>query len=88
MQDSNSTDKKLTIRGQPSKFNSPEIKLPTQETLEKLYLLGLTDVQVADIIGVTRQTIENWKNPVGYDTLTGPVKRWATYVREFFPQKF
>jgi len=34
------------------------------------------------------QTIENWKYPEGYDTLTGPVKRWANYVREFFPEKF
>ncbi len=33
-------------------------------------------------------TIEKWKNPVGYDTLSGPVKRWAEYAREFFPEKF
>nr|NQU90858.1 hypothetical protein [Bacteroidota bacterium] len=34
------------------------------------------------------QTIENWKNPTGYDTLTGAPKRWADYVREFFPEYY
>jgi len=34
------------------------------------------------------QTIENWKNPAGYDTLTGPAKNWADYVREFYPSTY
>jgi len=29
--------------------------------------------------------IERWKYPVGYDTLTGPVRDWADYALEFFP---
>jgi len=31
------------------------------EMIKKMYLLGLTDKQVAEIIGVTEQTINNWK---------------------------
>ncbi len=34
------------------------------------------------------QTIEKWKNPVGYDTLTGGAKGWADYVRKFFPETY
>jgi peroxiredoxin len=59
--------------------------------LEILYILpypkdSITAWRKAAFNGL--QTIENWKYPDGYDTLTGGVKRWAEYVREFFPQKF
>lgn len=30
--------------------------------IEECYELGMKDTQVADIVGVTRQTIDNWKN--------------------------
>lgn len=33
-------------------------------------------------------TIENWKNPPGLDTLPDGYKRWAKYVREFYPKTF
>ncbi len=33
-------------------------------------------------------SIERWKTPVGFDTLTGPVKDWAVYSREFFPGSY
>ena len=42
-------------RGQPSKFND------YKELLIKLAKYGLTDKQMADVIGVTEQTINNWK---------------------------
>lgn len=33
-------------------------------------------------------TIERWKHPTGYDTLTGGLKRWADYMREFYPAQY
>ena len=59
--------------------------------LEILYVLPYPKDSITQwkkAAGQGLQTIENWKYPTGYDTLTGPVKRWANYVREFFPQKF
>ena len=43
--------------GRPSKFGKTDMKL-----VEKLYKAGLDDSQVAGIIDVTEQTINNWKN--------------------------
>lgn len=34
------------------------------------------------------KVVERWKNPVGFDTLTGPVRDWAEYSREFFPRSY
>ena len=42
--------------GRPTKFDEADKTL-----MEKLYKNGLTDSQVADCIGVTEQTINNWK---------------------------
>lgn len=42
-------------RGQPSKFEQ------NKDLLLKLAKHGLTDKQMADIVGVTEQTINNWK---------------------------
>lgn len=59
--------------------------------LEILYVLPYPKDSITlwkKAAGKGLQTIENWKYPEGYDTLTGPVRRWADYVREFFPEKF
>lgn len=43
--------------GRPSKFDPDLI-----EQAYKLALLGLTDVQMADIFGVSEKTLNNWKH--------------------------
>jgi len=58
-------------RGRPKKEKPPETKkmgrpskLNQQSTLDKakkLYLKGCTDIEVAEILGVSEQTINNWK---------------------------
>jgi len=52
--------------GRPSKFGSVD-----QRQLEIIYKAGFTDAQVAEFVGVTRITIENWKvkYPKFFDTL-------------------
>lgn len=42
--------------GRPSKFDESK-----KEIMEKLYKRGFTDAEVAEIIGVTDRTINNWK---------------------------
>ena len=59
--------------------------------LEILFILpyvkdSITSWQSAAQKGLN--TIEKWKNPAGYETLTGGVREWADYVREFYPQTF
>lgn len=51
--------KKVTVKkkmGRPSPFDSLDI-----EMVKRIYKQGLTDKQVAEVIGVTEQTITNWK---------------------------
>ncbi len=52
--------------GRPSKYNKVDEKL-----LKKLYEAGLTDAQVANVIGVNRDTIFEWKkkHPEFSDTI-------------------
>jgi len=45
------------IKGRPSRYPNVSKKLVYQ-----LYLLGLTDVEVAAILEVSRETIDEWKN--------------------------
>jgi len=66
-------------------------KLRKKYNLEILYILPYTKDSIEmwkKSVNIGLGAIEKWKNPDGYDTLTGPVKRWAEYAREFFPDKF
>ena len=42
--------------GRPTKFNSK-----MQDAIKKMAKLGLTDKQMADVLDITEQTINNWK---------------------------
>lgn len=42
--------------GRPSIFNET-----VKEQIYRMYEIGLTDKQVADILGVTQRTLDNWK---------------------------
>ena len=55
--------------GRPSKFGSVD-----QRQLEMIYRDGWTDAQVAEFVGVTRTTIENWK--VKYPKFFTTLKDW------------
>lgn len=52
-------------RGQPSKFEK------VKDIVIRLAKYGLTDKQMAEIIGVTEQTVNNWKkaNPSFFESL-------------------
>lgn len=54
--------------GRPSKFNPKT----TPQQAYKLALLGCTDPEIADVLGVTRTTLNNWKleHPAFLDALT------------------
>lgn len=67
--------KKTTTRGRPTKFD--ESQLPF---LKYLFEEGKTDQQIADIIGVTKQTVCNWKraHPDFFDSL----KDWKKLADE------
>jgi len=45
-----------TKRGRPTKFNET-----IKEKILELAALGKTDIQIADIIGVSERTLNNWK---------------------------
>lgn len=56
--------------------------------LEILYVLPYPNDSIALWHAAAEKglaTIERWKYPAGYDTLTGPVRDWADYSLEFFP---
>lgn len=52
-------------RGQPSKFEK------VKDIVIRLAKYGLTDKQMAEVIGVTEQTVNNWKkaNPSFFESL-------------------
>ncbi len=71
-----STDtKKKHAGGRPSKINAIDETL-----LEKLYLDGKTDVEVAYFIGVTGRTLHNWKNK--YPKFFHSLKEWKKQADE------
>jgi peroxiredoxin len=59
--------------------------------LEILFLMPYSRDSIIEWTHAANQgleTIEKWKNPAGYDTISGGAKLWADYMREFYPEKF
>lgn len=62
-----------------------------EQELEVLFLLPYSKDSVLEWTHAANKglaTIEKWKNPAGYDTLTGGVRQWADYMREFYPEQY
>ena len=57
----------MGVAGRPTKFKEEYIEL-----VYKLCLLGATDKEMADILGVTEQTFNNWK--IDYPRLFESIK--------------
>jgi hypothetical protein len=70
----NSEGKKRS-KGRPSKFESINIK-----DVEKLYKLGLTDIQVADFLDVNQSTLNLWKQK--YPDFSESLKHWKNGADE------
>jgi len=68
----NKEDKKV---GRPTKFDSIDIEL-----VKKLYENGLTDQQVAGILGINKDTIYEWKKK--HPDFSDSIKGWKEFADE------